>query len=423
MILTYQNILSNVNKINGLLSGKRQVQRIYSTSRYICFSIRVTQQTLHIYLGRGKGHEGIWLGEKPPVVPLRKIDKFLEILRRYVRNSNLMKVEIDSKDRIISFKIRKGNLEQSFYFSWFGRNSYFIVSNEKNEILLSWKAGNWIKKDNSTFDLFDEVGRKDISKDTSSKDISIDELLMKEFSDYERGMSTKKIIKKEERKKIKIQNDIQKLNTFIGLQADLIAGKFDHDITKARTKMNLEGVKIVFWQADTIHQRKDLIFHKMKAIKKAIIIQSKRLEQCVNKKYKDEIINNLVTISPIWNVIKSKAPEVIGKYKVYDFEHCSIGVGLSAQGNDEMRAKWASKEDIWVHLAEGTSAHAIIKLKQASEIHILLEKAALIIQKYSKPTGSEVDIVYTKVKDLKSVKGTAGLVRYKKEKHMRIIFE
>ena len=94
---------------------------------------------------------------------------------------------------------------------------------------------------------------------------------------------------------------------------------------------------------------------------------------------------------------------------------------MSAQGNDDLR-KWGSKQDTWVHSADGTSAHAIIKLRDQSKLQQALEQAAKLIRDKSFPNFSELDIIYTKVSDLKPVKGTPGLVRYKKEKHMRILF-
>src|SRR5205085_9474503 len=91
-----------------------------------------------------------------------------------------------------------------------------------------------------------------------------------------------------------------------------------------------------------------------------------------------------------------------------------------AQSNDQLRNKWSSKEDHWLHLDGLKSTHVIIKmLNNASFTPEVLNVGASIVAHFSHFNDDWIPIIHTQVKNLKGVSGAAGMVIYKKEKHLR----
>ncbi len=90
MIQYYRDLESQVKAIQseGLTGG--QIQKIYSTSQLVSLSIRIPGKTWSLYLGRGSGIEGFWLGDSPPPSHLRRKDNFLEYLRRHLSSCTFL---------------------------------------------------------------------------------------------------------------------------------------------------------------------------------------------------------------------------------------------------------------------------------------------------------------------------------------------
>ena len=92
------------------------------------------------------------------------------------------------------------------------------------------------------------------------------------------------------------------------------------------------------------------------------------------------------------------------------------------QGNDQLRNRWASKEDYWFHLDGLKSTHAILKLERPTlPTQDQLSMAASIVARFSHFIDDWIPIIYTQVKNLKGVSGSPGMVIYKKEKHLRCL--
>jgi predicted ribosome quality control (RQC) complex YloA/Tae2 family protein len=96
-----------------------------------------------------------------------------------------------------------------------------------------------------------------------------------------------------------------------------------------------------------------------------------------------------------------------------------VGVGISAIGNDQLRNKWSGKDDYWVHLDGLKSAHAIVKITSGTLTQDMLNLGASIVAKFSHFSDDWIPVIYTQVKNVKGVSGAAGMVIYKKEKHLR----
>jgi predicted ribosome quality control (RQC) complex YloA/Tae2 family protein len=106
-------------------------------------------------------------------------------------------------------------------------------------------------------------------------------------------------------------------------------------------------------------------------------------------------------------------------FKVFSMDRCMIAVGKSSRGNDQLRSKWAGKEDLWLHLDGIKSAHVVIKMKSGLPGNEEINLASSILAHFSHFPGEWIPVIYTQVKNLKGVSGVAGMVTYKKEKHLR----
>ncbi len=73
----------------------------------------------------------------------------------------------------------------------------------------------------------------------------------------------------------------------------------------------------------------------------------------------------------------------VNRNKIFATSSCQIGVGMSARGNDQLRSKWAGKEDTWLHLDGLKSAHVVIKMASGIPTSEELNMGATILAHFS----------------------------------------
>ena len=120
---------------------------------------------------------------------------------------------------------------------------------------------------------------------------------------------------------------------------------------------------------------------------------------------------------------EKKTEESSEHINFYQFQSFKIGMGLSAQGNDILRSQYSKKQHWWFHLDAASSAHVIAFTEDISEELMSFVANCFFEQNSGEGITSEIDLIYTQVKNLKSVKGQAGKVLYKKEKRRRFYLE
>lgn len=418
MISRYSEILHYSKLINQELVVPGHVQKIYSTSYYISLQVRVRGKSIYILIGRGGGHEGVFLISSNPKSEIRKRDKWLEWLRKYVSGSLLLDIEVDSHDRAIGLVIQRGGIRERVYVSWIGRESYFCHEVDQKIVFKSWSRQ---IGENGGFEIFNDVGRREIDLKQTVRSIDGDKLLVEEEWQAGKDKEASRKNKKRLVKISKIKSDIDKLSNWRDIK-DWIE-KTNVDELENREEIEFKSLKIKLNRNMTPFQKRDFIFKKIKSFREAEKNQINRLknEEIIEVEFK--IINHLKTISPVWADIEKKTQKIStdDEYKIYRLQGYEIGIGLSAEGNDRLRKFWAKPEDIWVHAASGKSAHAIIKLNYGVSFSIeMLCKAAGCILKQSGKSSGWLEVMYTQVKYLKSVSGTVGMVIFKKEKRITI---
>jgi predicted ribosome quality control (RQC) complex YloA/Tae2 family protein len=276
--------------------------------------------------------------------------------------------------------------------------------------------------DEFTFSIFDEVGRNKLDKSQPPADIiSMQNLLVKEKRLAMVGNHGGKSKKFFNRKRKKIIDDLNRVMVI----PKLIDITNMENIGELPPKNKIDGVKLNFREKEHF-KRRDEVFTKIKKLKKAKGILELRLKdtELSLTNFKDIVeINNLKPVNPVWRTQKNiKEPTITTEksYKLFINEEYKMGIGTSAVGNDQLRSEWAKKTDFWFHLDGDRSPHIILKMNNSVLSQEALTLVASAMGEFSQFNYEEVNLVYTQVKNLKGVKGSAGTVIFKKEKRIRV---
>lgn len=397
-----------------------------------------------MYLGRGNHYEGAWEASKLPSSSLRIRDRYLEYYRKYLVGKRISELKIDKKDRILIIPYQNKNNKDFLMLFYKGRELFFANSftNSKGdkEIFLSWQS---LEKHGYSFETsedlemkmlsyFDIIGRGSLSIESARSVIvkydEVDNYLANEVEKLEKVEVPKKRIKFLKRKESRIQDDLKKVSSWPILREAIESSSFEIGCTSV---MMLHGIKFKFDQSWNEYKKKDIIYSKIKKMKKGENILKGRLEECRNELLDWQIGNICLEkskakiISPYWNT-KSKKTKILkdNDHNIEEFiidNNTRIGIGKSTHGNDFLRNEWGSKSDFWFHLDGYKSAHCVIK--SSSNMILDEEKMQIIgsaLRDFSSLTILNIPIIYTQIKNLKGIKGKPGSVTYKKVKHIMV---
>jgi predicted ribosome quality control (RQC) complex YloA/Tae2 family protein len=433
MIQYYRDLENQVKSIRETPLAQGQIQKIYSTAYYVSLAVRARGKTWHLYLGRGGGHEGVWLHDSPPPAELRRKDTFLEYLRRHVSSCSFAELSVDRFDRIVRLDYMKFGERNSLLWFWKGRKLYFLHRYLEQpaapmKLLLSWRGRAIVPgaEPGDLFDYFDEIGRlRDMKHDLVSPSLpDVAELLAEELraSSLKTQTSAPTFL---QRKKKNIEADLRRAKQWEKLQALLDRG----EPLEAVYELKVDDQKIRFEGELNPYERRNLLFQKIKKLKRGETILRERLgsveAELSGAGPGPMAVSQLPIVKPIWGEEKAAAREAPksaagDEYRIIAGPDLQIGVGLSAHGNDQLRNKWASKDDHWIHLDGLKSTHVIVKTANGAPVPPeVLNLGASIVAHFSHFTGDWIPIIHTQVKNLKGVSGAAGMVTYKKEKHLR----
>lgn len=432
MIQYYRDLESQVKTIQDAHLSGGQIQKIYSTAFFVALSVRITGKTHALYFGRGSGMEGVWLGDALPAAGLRRKDNFLEYLRRHLSACTFLGLELDRYDRIIRLDYQKFGMKQSLLLFWKARKVYFVHSYRESpesqlKILMSWKSRPVTPvEETDLYSCFYEIGRRtDLKHDVRSpKFPSIDELLIQEeqAAAMKSGQFKPDFL---ERKKLRIEEDLGKARQWEKIQDVL---NRDQSLEKIY-ELKVGDHRIKFEGELNAYERRNLLFEKIKKLKKGETILKERLgdvtKSLEEKKKPAQVQSGLPLTKIAWGenpealTLKEKPREEGDEFRIFQLDHFQVGVGKTARGNDQLRSKWAGKEDLWLHLDGHKSAHAIIRMNAGVPGNEQINLAASILARFSHFQSDWIPVIYTQVKNLKGVSGVAGMVTYKKEKHLR----
>ena len=386
-----------------------RVQGVYSSYHFICLKCRAPGENKFIYIGRG--HLASFVSFANEIIPseFRINDNFKEKIKNEFNNYALTSIDPFDPALVLTFKNK--DQEKKLVLSYFERKLFFATLNFQKNVIRGFLP--FQKNPIQDFDLNDFSTIDFIQKyfPAGNCEVQSNEQI-NSLLPY--PTNQKKVQKKSERKKQKIEQDILRLKRFIELKNSLI----DESDLSAHIKGNKFSYEKISVKVDSknYYQLRDQIFQKIKNVSKAISIQEQRLKSI---KESGDIADKPKPIKPVYRKVSSSTE---GTQKITEMngpDGSKAVMGKSAQMNEFLRSKWARKNDFWFHVANETSAHVFLRLAD-KQSRPTLEQLEFVGQLYcaeGQVGVSEVDLIYTEVKNLRSVKGKTGSVTYKNEKY------
>ncbi|MBF0300125.1 MAG: DUF814 domain-containing protein [Oligoflexia bacterium] len=291
-------------------SEPAQIQKLFSTGRFICITIRLKGITKYLYLGRGKGYEGLYIGESLPPKELRIKDNFLEYLRKYLVSARLIDLKVDPQDRILIMNYKYMGYSGCMLFFWSARqfylsNFYYKDFLEKKTLFLSWKGNVEVTNkaiiddnqreliENELLNCFVSVGRiqDDRMKNITSarKNISIEDMLKKELEECLRVTDSKKK-KSLQRKLLKISTDYENNKKWRDVKSAIENSENSTiDLNDNKREVEIAGVVFKFADITGYYKRIDFIYKKIKKLKRGETILQERIKN--SKEELDKVMN------------------------------------------------------------------------------------------------------------------------------------
>ncbi len=324
-----------------------------------------------------------------------------------------------------------------------GRDLFFAHLNSHLEggykLFLSWKKleNPYLHVDSEEEALailrneLNEVGRH--SEVKQAEEISVDPDAIANYFASLRGGEVQRITGRKRkflnRKLKKIENDLQKIGRWNELKLEIERPNFSFDDLY---EVVIAGIKFKF-PGDLTHFKKmNIVYNKIKSLKngesilrtryadcQAEILRGKELQHIESYKIPEKIC------SPIWAQSKQKKEAVVrdsaSGHILLEIFGRKAAIGVTANGNDYIRSKWASKNDLWFHVEGERSPHLIVKVDSIADLdEISIQVIGSAIRDYGQMSFEQVPVIFTQVKNLKGVKGSPGKVIYKKIKHRTI---
>lgn len=423
MIQTHQQIKTISEEYNSLFSKNEfyPLQKAWTTPHFLVFSLRFPGKTVNVYIGRGNQYQGLYLSEKAPPSYLRVQDRLLDYVRKYLVGARLGKCEVDEKHQSFLFHFKTEHSDNSFLFGYKERQLFFIRQC-KEEIFTSWNGETVLgKKLINVLDSFHPDKAV-----TGNRDYLIQDYLDEEAKKNGGKPLQKKKEKFLVRKLQNIEKDFDEVKKWSMLEKDLQEEK----INLNAEELTLYGQKFKFHGIESPWQKRDLIFKKIKKLKKAEEILSLRLQETKSEYEKvksgefDLEVTKEKVIQPLWasGLKASRASQ--GDFNIKEFRLRDISgvIGLDAAGNDHIRTQ-AHKEHYWFHIENYPGSHLILKTDDFAKLKMEdLEAIASLLRDYSRLSITEIPVLYSQLKNIKGMKGVKGEVIIKKPKHLRCLY-
>ena len=516
--LTHE-LQSFLDAVPGLWpAGKVWVQKIYSTSTHLVWTLRFPQQTRILYIARSALSPLIGFGTALPPPAQRCQDRFLDYVRAFARGCSLGGLRGMPQEDQLGLSLWHGPQLRMLLFYWLGPELYFLggeinfseghhhaAKQEKGAdsssmiydphalqvaIFCSWQRKKIIVPlfYPNVGGMLDAPALEDILWDilfqqaetlkhqtkvttttatittspssslvsSSSALTSFQELpdLAKILFNHDHGAEKQnvsvtmageqKAAIKFLRKKIKnIEKDLAELKKWRYF-FDLVQSP---DFTPPEEDRWTNNGVLFRFQGREGFQKVDYIYQKIKRWKAAEVLQVRRLEACYQElkrvQHQKGHLGPQKIREPMWADRWEKSKNAKAIHQGHSAKSLSsramvatlhpdcrryhgpqeqlLWLGKSAAANDWLRHQ-RSKEDWWVHLENYPSAHAFFSAQVTPDTPWLTLIASLL-RDTAHLTITEIPIIYTKVKNLKAIKGQAGGVTFKKEKHLRLPYQ
>ena len=440
------------------------------TRREFVFTLRNNSETRQLYVNinpqfyhvcfmskDNSSKRVIEIPQKPPM--------FCMLLRKYLENSRIAKVNQPDGERILEFYIETYNeVGEQIYlclaFEFMGKHSNVILYNYDTNLIIGCahnvgaeksrereifgglpyiyppKQLKFEKKWNSLVESKPEgISVNDFIDDYYSTHIANDKFRVLK-SNYRSIISQKlkKVSKSLKQMEYKLQSDSD--SDKYRLWGDLIMANLYQlkDFTSIVSVYDYENEKQIELKLDETKSLKDNATQFYKLYNKAKTARNKLTELIDESKVKKEyleqvlysidsanVIDDLFEISAevIENSEKKESKNKVSEIMMIQTEDGSrIYIGKNNKQNDYIISKLASDEDLWFHVHNCAGSHILLKSQNITDELIL--KCAKLAKEYSSvKDSSKIGIIYTKRKYLRKPPASAlGYVTYKNEKEI-----
>ena len=373
-----------------------------------------------LYIGRGNQYEGIFVSDKFPPSYLRVQDRLLDYVRKYLVGARLGKMEIDESHFLALFHFKNEHSDNSFVFGYKERQLFFMRQS-KEEIYSSWNGE--LSTGGNIPAIIDEfLGKKTLTQAGGTSSWSLETY----FTEEEKKIKGKPLQKKKEkflsRKINNIDRDLHDVSSWGLIEKELLEENLnlegDHSV--------IHGHKIKFNGHLNHWQRRDIVFGKIKKLKRAENILKTRKKEASEEllkvqsgEFEFEVTKEKI-IPPLWQTTQNHAKKNTEHNVRYFKLHALSGViALDAASNDWLRNQ-GNKDHYWFHIENYHGAHCLIKtdnfaLLSGSDLSAI----ASMLRDQSHLDILEIPVIYSQLKNVKGLKGAQGKVLVKKPKYLR----
>ena len=440
------------------------------TRREFVFTLRNNSETRQLYVNINPQFYHVCFMSKDNsskrVIEIpQKPTMFCMLLRKYLENSRIAKVNQPDGERILEFYIETYNeVGEQIYlclaFEFMGKHSNVILYNYDTNLIIGCahnvgaeksrereifgglpyiyppKQLKFEKKWNSLVESKPEgISVNDFIDDYYSTHIANDKFRVLK-SNYRSIISQKlkKVSKSLKQMEYKLQSDSD--SDKYRLWGDLIMANLYQlkDFTSIVSVYDYENEKQIELKLDETKTLKDNATQFYKLYNKAKTARNKLTELIDESKVKKEyleqvlysidsakVIDDLFEISAevIENSEKKESKNKVSEIMMIETEDGSrIYIGKNNKQNDYIISKLASDEDLWFHVHNCAGSHILLKSQNITDELIL--KCAKLAKEYSSvKDSSKIGIIYTKRKYLRKPPASAlGYVTYKNEKEI-----
>lgn len=449
------------------LSGAR-IQKIQQpTRREFVFSLRNNGDTRKLYINinpqcyhicfMDKSNEAkriIEIPQKPPM--------FCMLLRKYLENARISKINQPDYERIAEFYIETYNeLSEKIYLclavELMGKHSNVILYNYDTNVIIGCAhnvgaeksreremmgglpyvypphhSDSWYANENSISHLEGSVNTNIDSY--FAECIASDKF--KKLRDKYKQITAKRLKK--------VQNSLTKMSAQMKteekadsyrLNGDLIVANLynNSDFTSSITVYDYEHDKTVSIKLDETKTLKDNAnrFYKLYNKAKTSNLKLKELTEELNaeKLYLEQLlysINSALSIEDLYELTFEVEPEKklpVDKKKSFmpveiREDDCTIWVGKNNKQNDFIVSKLSKDTDLWFHTKDCAGSHVLLRCENITDEMIL--RCAKLAKEYSSGSkSSKIGVIYTFAKYLKKPpKANLGYVTYSHEKEI-----
>ena len=455
-----------VDENSEFLTNAR-IQKIQQpTRRDFVFSIRSKGETRKLYINinpqyyhvcfMDKANEAKRLIEIPQKPPM-----FCMLLRKYLENSVIARVNQPQYERILEFYIETYNeLSEKIYLclaiELMGKYSNVILYNYDTNMILgcahnvgaeksreremagglpyvypSGRPTDWYASKNSLANsdcesinkVIDDYYAECVYQDKFAKlKENLRQIVNTKLKKDKNSLAkmSKQLTTDEKMNKYRLYGDLIMANLYALSDYSKVAEVFDYENNK-QIKIELDSTKTLKDNANRFYK----LYNKAKTASIKLSELISELEQNIN--YSEQILYSIDIADSISDLEEIKVevspkekPKKVEKNSLMELEieGCKVFVGRNNRQNDYIVSKLSKDEDFWFHTRDCAGSHILLRCENPSDK--LIFECAKLAKKYSKGSlSSKVGVIYTKRKFLKKPPAAnLGYVTYKNEKEI-----